>query len=329
MRKRLNLKGIHLWRAGSSAVKKVIKADRDGIQGGALLDKSPHDLSITVELLEPERIKGFNVKDAEIVLFIAAPEAVLKGERAFLDAVNDSTKCIQLDYQRNRKTLSADGLISASVLWHLEDREEPISSNYLFSWLGVSGAGAKTGVPVSQQWFTGYLRRLRFPPDQWLAIDSDKGPKRWINPPEFKEVAHDATHLCTVQEVRVGIIECDQSTIVCNMLPKYNQVRWAFEVKPDGTRDEIYSENQVKETEVPADRYKKLKGDDLGKIFYVASLAALGKNDKAKYIRRDAAILVHSVLFEIQEHAINKITNAWLEDCRCAIDGRVAVWLQK
>jgi hypothetical protein len=55
---KLLISKMRFWRASASGIKHLVGHDQQGVQGGALLDKAPHDLSIAVMFLGAENIRN-------------------------------------------------------------------------------------------------------------------------------------------------------------------------------------------------------------------------------------------------------------------------------
>ena len=71
----LSIQELWLWRAGSSAIKKAVVCDRDGVMGGAVEDKALHDFSISVGLLGPGQISWVELVRTEGAQTICASPA--------------------------------------------------------------------------------------------------------------------------------------------------------------------------------------------------------------------------------------------------------------
>lgn len=304
----LKIKKLSFWRAGGSGIKKAICAGRPGIAGGALIDKAPHDFSITIGLLEPNEIKEFDgtdtgsrVNEADIHHFIIAPEFFLeKEQRLFLDATNHSNEQIEIDYLKDRSKLSADGLFSTSVRWKRRDGLGDVQADYLFSWIGYKGYPDESRAHPKEKEFISRLNQLGFHQKDWLVIAEEKGPKTFSGPPDFKEDTKSARCICRIEEVRIGIIECDKKTIVCNFLTKYGQLcRYAYAVNTKGEREPIYKEK-------PEQDYSRLKGQDLMAVFFAVSKACL-ETGNARHIARKASLLTHQAMLKAQTHALDKL----------------------
>lgn len=84
----LRIEKMAFWRAGSSGIKHIIGHEQQGVQGGAFLDKAPHDFSISTMLLDPRRISDFIIKDCDVLALVPdvpglTPEASKKRKATF------------------------------------------------------------------------------------------------------------------------------------------------------------------------------------------------------------------------------------------------------
>ena len=318
-KKNLIIKEIWFWRGGSSAIKKAIEADRPGISGGALLDKSPHDFSISIALLEPEEIEDLSVLDAEIYQFVIHPYYFRQKVPCLLNTRNEPLHAEDFnslikDWDKSRDKIPADGLFSCDVDWKVKG-QKTIKGKYLFSWIGLSGEitdekeglGNKIkieGLHPKERCFVDKLYQLKFYPEEWLTAACELGPKKITNS-YYKCYKWQAK----VEEVRIGIIRCEEKDtskeiyIVCNFLSKYGQLkRFAKAVKKEGERvikEPIYEDSDSID-------YGKEKRKDLAKIFSQVIMASFSNNN-AKYISKEAAIKVHEAIFKAQKIAFNKI----------------------
>ena len=312
----LKIEEMWFWRAGGSAIKKAIEADRPGISGGALFDKSPHDFSISVALLEPEEIEDLSILDAEIYQFLIHPNFFKENVQCLLNTINDplfpkNFNLLIQNWYENRKQIPADGLFSCDIKWQIKKQEKPIKGKYLFSWIGLSGeikeedCGKKIkleGLHPKEKCFVDKLYELGFSPEEWLTTACELGPKKIINP-HYQCYKWQAK----VEEVRIGIIKCGGTSkevyIVCNFLSKYDQLkRFVKVVRKEG---EKFIKESIYEDSDSID-YEKEKRKDLAKIFSQVILAIFSNND-AKYISKEATLKVHEAIFKAQEIAFNKI----------------------
>src|SRR5258708_2774453 len=102
---------MKFWRASGGGTKIFIDAQRRGVQGGALLDKAPHDLSLSINFLGGSGVSG-QLRNAEVHYLIPAPGSKpTEGCRALVDTQNDSIQKISIDFEQRLK-LPADGMCS-------------------------------------------------------------------------------------------------------------------------------------------------------------------------------------------------------------------------
>src|SRR5512146_1316736 len=143
---RLEVERLWMWRAGSGAIRKVLRADREVVFGGALEDKALHDFSITlgwlggvgaVRDIPQDKIRLHNGQE-----FCLSDRAVLQGEPGLLSMNNGLIESFRdiptvgRDVHRDR--FPADVLTAVECEWGLDGRRVPAS--YLVSWVGVTGS---------------------------------------------------------------------------------------------------------------------------------------------------------------------------------------------
>ena len=223
-RNRLSPSRIMLWRAGSSGLKKLIRADRPGVQGGSLLDKAPHDLSITAALLGPQNVVHSTVVDSRIHEVLLHVDALQDRKDSYLSADGEPADSFQFDFIKKRRgALTADGMLSARVQWWIKTGEltaRAVDSEYLFSWCGVLSSMNHDCPPEAT--FMKYLERLQIPKEDWLYTEEERGPKTFGGPPDFHEDLHpNANEICHIQEARIGIIECGEMCLSFNLRHMY------------------------------------------------------------------------------------------------------------
>lgn len=307
----LRIERVWMWRAGSSGVKKAIGADRPGVQGGALLDKSAHDLSITVGWLDPNKIVRAAIRDATAHKLLIAPEYYFKQTTSVLSTANGYLTDINIDLE-HRSRLPADGLFSMDVTWELADQRS-IPAHYIFSWMGVTEGVQE--IPIINMLDGFGLRR-----DEWLL---DEG---WVVGPNDEEVSRlnltdPPRYAAHVREARVGVLECrdgDQTVyIVCNFLSQKERKdgadaggsasarihRFARIYRSKGGKydaESLYEERAEKS-------YNLFKQDDMVKIFKRVALHCLDEHE-ASCVSNRATLLIHEVMLEAQDIAMLKWT---------------------
>jgi hypothetical protein len=211
--KNLEILELYFWRAGSSALKKVIGTDRAGIQGGALLDKSPHDFSISVGLLgvdsiddkevepnlepPPDKVGPENpikpiklsfIEDvkANIHYFSIHQDFFVQKKRCFLDARNyplyeeEFNKFLK-EWKIGPKPLimPADGLFSCSFNWKIKDNRK-IKATYLFSWIGVVSNIEERKFISEEEIFIKKFKKFGLESKMWLDYQYQEPKVEWF-----------------------------------------------------------------------------------------------------------------------------------------------------
>lgn len=300
------IKHMQFWRAGSTGIKKAVCADRDGIEGGALEDKSLHDLSMTVGFLGVENIKNFTVQEANVHHLIVSKEFYFANQtQSLLGVRNTCVKEIDINFS-NKNGFPADGLFSAKVLWNMNS-DEVIPVDYVFSWVGYTRSQEELK-------FVEKLQELGFDEKQWLSLSKIE------EAPTGEEVKDslckntDKKFSVMVEEVRIGIIECENKlgekiTFVCNFLKnkeskgdvessnKFNRYAWLIS---NQGREKIYEDHEG------AGTYADRKKGDLSSIFLTV-LNHIFNDKKAVFIDRTPTLLIHDVMFQMQEVAFSRI----------------------
>lgn len=303
----LKIQELNFWRAGGTGIKQAISTGRQGVTGGALIDKSAHDFSISIGLLEPEKIKRFykgkngsRVVNADIHYFIIAKEYYEREKKYFLNASNNSSPKIKINYQKDRSKISADGLFSTSIIWKRENNLGNVRANYLFSWLGYTGYPDESKAHPEEKIFIDKLKRLGFTQDEWLVVEKEKGEIFSFNHNKKKNHPVARRFKYRIEEIRIGIIECDKKTIVCNFLTKDKQLyRYAYAINARGERETIYKEKRGLD-------YNEIKKKELTNIIYAVSKDCLLK-EKSKYVARKVTLLAHEAMFKAQARALDKL----------------------
>lgn len=281
----LKIKKLILWRAGSSGIKKFVKTDREGVEGGALEDKSLHDFSITIGLIGPENIKGSEIISLETTHFLLPraddPAKILSKakdkseEKKFLSTTNKNVK-FNIDIHR-RHSLPADGFTHMEVLWELIDGQK-IDAEYLFSWIGLTGNYYEEKI----------RQRIRE-----CGLDKDDFAELFIgrNTTPIKEL----NVSYNVEEVRIGIIECIDSeghdvVLICNFLPKYGLRRVIYSYNDKKGLTTVFNEGDPK-------YYDLVKQNNLEEIFGEI-YQWCQKEDAGRYINKKVIILTHDLLIK-------------------------------
>jgi hypothetical protein len=285
---RLQVERLWMWRAGSGAVRKALRADREVVFGGALEDKALHDFSITlgwlggaaaVRSIPPQRIQVQNGRE-----FCLSDRAVLYREPGLLSMNNGlipsfaHIPALGRDFHRDR--FPADVLTVVDCEWELDGRSVPAS--YLMSWVGV------TGSPWEQEF-----------QQRWRSVASFELPFG-----QACEVRHiealGRSFECDVQEARLGIVQCrgrrGRQTILCNFLGKEAFPGLRRFAKAFGEHGELLH----KIYEDPRSRDGAAKPEDLADIFK-RIIQDLKGEAKAEHIGRRATLLTHELMLRAHE----------------------------
>ncbi|HET7748951.1 MAG TPA: hypothetical protein VFK81_06190 [Terriglobales bacterium] len=283
---RLRVERLWMWRGGSGALRKALRADREVVFGGALEDKALHDFSITLGWLGgATAVRG--VPDIRVQnghRFCLSDRAVLFREPSFLSMNNGQISSFQhipalgRDFHRDR--FPADVVTSVDCDWTLAGGTVPAS--YLFSWVGVTGS----------TWEREFRQRWRSVAPLELPIGEACESKR------IEELGR--SFECDVQEVRAAIVQCNgrrgRQTILCNFLgkeafPGLRRFAKAFG-EPGELLCNIYED--------PRPRAGAAKLEDLADIFK-RIVQELRGGATAGHIGREATLLTHEVMLRAHE----------------------------
>src|SRR5690242_10145079 len=283
---RLRVERLWMWRAGSGALRKALRADREVVFGGALEDKALHDLSITLGWLggaaAVRAIPEIHVQNGHD--FCLSDRAVLFREPSLLSMNNGLISSFQhiptggRDFHRDR--FPADVVTAVDCAWPLAGRTVPAS--YLFSWVGVTGSA----------WERDFRQRWRDVAALELPIGTACEAKY------IEDLGR--SFECDVQEVRVAILHCagrgGRQTILCNFLGKEAFPGLRRFAKAFGERGKLLCNIY----EDPRPRAGAGKLEDLADIFK-RIFQELKGGPPAEHIGREAALLTHEVMLRAHE----------------------------
>ena len=285
---RLQVERLWMWRAGSGALRKTLRADLEVVFGGALEDKALHDFSITlgwlggsaaVREVPQERIRVQNGHH-----FCLSDRAVLFREPGLLSMNNgriasfEPIPTLGRDFHRDR--FPADVLTEVNCEWALAERTVPAS--YLVSWVGTTGSA----------WEQEFQRRWREVAPLELPIG------------QARETRHidelERSFECDVQEVRAAIVQCSgrrgPQTILCNFLGKEafpGLRRFAKALGENGQPlRNIWQD--------PPTRAGAAKLEDLADIFKRIIQDITGEAN-TEHIGREATLLTHELMLRAHE----------------------------
>lgn len=265
----LDIYDIKLWRAGCAGLTHLVGDEREGVQGGALLDKSGHDLGITVGLLGLEEIRGYEILGVpNICCFMPFDANCLEVGHApsFKSVIGKQSKKIMRDTHFSRQELIADAAVAMRVQWNT--RFGVVTSKYLFSWIG------RTGDPQEREVIQ-ELASLGFPEETWLdsqgEVTSTSGKFNY-----------------NLEDIRVGIISCRNEKnhrdvkIVCNFVGKRSLQRYAVALEGKKLERHMIFEE-------PKKVYLEAKGEDLSGILSEVVDATLGaQSSRSELIRAES-----------------------------------------
>ncbi len=299
-KRNLSVQEIWLWRAGSSSLKKLAGTDRNGVMGGAVEDKSLHDFSITLGILDPAQITGIKLMrtDGHDHLCLAK-DALVNSSVGFLSRTNSRVEWNKV-YTWHSDTFPADSMATADIRWFLQDGRS-VLGKYLFSWVGTSSCRLEAE-------FRNKLKEL--------GIQCPVG--------RIEETGRLEGLSCTydLEEARIGLVKCsDQQDhevwIVMNFLFKE-----AFEIrryiklinKTSGSEEDV----PIKQPDKDAD-YTSLKSAEIAELVLTIVQCALGNiSYETVPCGRKLTLLAHEAMLLIQRDLRNKIARMSEEELRLA-----------
>jgi hypothetical protein len=285
---RLQVERVWMWRAGSGALRKALRADREVVFGGALEDKALHDFSITLGWLggaaEVRGIPQDRIRVRNGHHFCLSDRAVLFREPGLLSMNNGLIASLQSiptlgrDFHRDR--FPADVLTAVDCEWALAERTVPAS--YLVSWVGLTGSA----------WEQEFQQRWR----ETASLEMPIGQARETRHIDELERSFE----CDLQEVRAAIVQCrgkrGLQTILCNFLGKEAFPGRRRFAKAFGEHGELVC-NIYEDTPT---RAGETKLNDLADIFKRIIQEITGQG-KAEHIGREATLLTHELMLRAHE----------------------------
>jgi predicted dehydrogenase len=294
----LTIRGMHFWRTGASGLKHLVGHNQKGVQGGAILDKAAHDISISTMLLEPSRIANFSITDAEIHALITQ----LKGDQR----THLNSRCELLDIGQislefktrssSRMLLPADGLSSLSVEWVLTSGLK-VPANYLVGWLGYVGHQDHQQAHAKEKYFVDRLQHLGYPESLWLMREKHEGGNSGLS--------------CVETQARIAIVDVTdskghESTLIANLIAteakngSHAIKRWVDWHHTEGERAvsrKLHGESD--------ESYSALKQNDLSDVIYRVIMDCVDERE-AKYLGARACYFVHCAMLEARDIALAK-----------------------
>lgn len=268
--KSFQIQRMSFWRASCMGVEIAAGDGRGGVEGGALLDKAPHDLSVSLGLLGPSSVEGWSVKEARTHLLALHEDAFRLGTRNFLSVARASLQDISTP-ARIPEHLPADALVSFDVNFTLQENRV-IPASYVASWVGIQNTEQE---------------RLLSKKLASLGISSNE----WLNSEE-PQVSHTRKYRYANQEVRLGLLEGllhgRKAHLALNLLAKFEGHRFVQLIGEDGHREIIFEEKDGR-------GYHESKEADLFAVFQRVVEHCAGLHC-AEYVATRATVLVHNIM---------------------------------
>ena len=205
---------LEFWRFNSTGCAKIFDPrKRTGVQGGALLDKAPHDLSLTWAILGADHIAGFSVRGADVSEVM--PFSLDPSDTSFLGSDGRPVAGLLSGMTNAEEGLGvADAAASMTVDFDMAAPSGPnvVPAAYHVSWIGV---------PNSEAALHAVMGAL-YQPSEWLHSEFT------IVDPEasaFESRAYIA------EEVRIAVVKCVDPSgapvdFVCNFLTRDDIQPW-------------------------------------------------------------------------------------------------------
>jgi len=274
---RFEIQRMSFWRASCMGVAITAGDGRGGVEGGALLDKAPHDLSVSLGLLGPRSVQSWSVNQARTHLLALHEDSFRLGTRSFLSLARASLHDISAP-ARIPEQLPADALVSFEVDLTLQEHRV-VPASYIASWVGIQNT--KPELLLSNKLAS-------------LGI----GPREWLNHEDLL-VSRNGRYRYENQEVRLGLVEGllhnRKVHLVLNLLAKFEGRRFVHLIREDRGREIIFEEEDGRE-------YSESKEADLFRVFHRVVEHCAGLSC-AEYVATGASLLVHQVMLCAQTKA--------------------------
>lgn len=272
---------MSFWRASCMGVEIAAGNGRGGVEGGALLDKAPHDLSVSLGLVGPRSVRNWSVKQAHTHLLALHEDAFRLGTRNFLSVARAPLRDIRVP-ARIPEHLPADALVSFDVDLTLQE-SRLIPASYVASWVGIQNT-------EPELLLSSKLACLGIDLHEWLNTEetqsSRNGKYRYVN-----------------QEVRLGLIEglLDNRKVhlILNLLAKFEGRRFVHLIREDQRREIIFEEKDGRV-------YRESKEADAFAVFRRVVEHCAGLRC-AEYVATGATLLVHQIMLSALTKAIERL----------------------
>lgn len=267
---RFQIQQMSFWRASCMGVAIAAGDGRGGVEGGALLDKAPHDLSVSLGLVGPRSVESWSIKEARTHLLALHEDAFRLGTRNFLSVARAALLDINAP-ARIPEHLPADALVSFDVDLTLHGNRT-IPASYLASWVGNQDTEPELA-------FAAKLASLGIYSHEWLNS-------------EEPQVSRNHKYRYENQEVRLGLVEGllrnRKVHLVLNLLAKFEGHRFVHLIGENGGREIIFEERDGRV-------YHESKEADLFAVFRRVVEHCAGLRC-AEYVATGASLLVHQIM---------------------------------
>lgn len=279
---------MSFWRASCIGVEIAAGDGRGGVEGGALLDKAPHDLSVSLGLVGPRLVKNWSVSRARTHLLALHEEAFCLGARNFLSVARASLHDISVP-ARIPERLPADALISFDVALTRQDNRV-IPATYIASWVGIQNT-------EPELLLSGRLADLGIASREWLNN-------------EKSQVSRNRKYCYENQEVRLGLVEGllgnRKAHLVLNFLAKFEGRRFVHLIGENHQREIIFEEKDGRV-------YHESKEADLFAVFQRVVEHCAGLHS-AEYVATGASLLVHQIMLRALTKANEQLPSLGQDD---------------
>jgi len=268
-----SLQRMFFWRASCMGVSIAAGDGRGGVEGGALLDKAPHDLSVALGLLEPQSLQSAKVRGVDIQTLALHPSRLDNAHPRFLSLAN--TPIANINSPASIPEFwPACGALSFDVDFTLTNGYCAPAS-FIASWLGLQDTPAELSLS----------HKLSI-----LGLDSQD----WLNT-ESSCQSQDGRYHYQNQEVRLALLEGNlaerKAHLFVNLLSKFGGRRSVCLVDKAGHHQTIFEEP-------PGADYHQQKDGDLLRIFQNVIEHCAGQG-VAENIGPQATLAVHKIVLSV------------------------------
>lgn len=321
---KLAVRQMRFWRLGSTGLKKICELGaRSGVTGGALEDKVPHDLSLTIALLEATGVNTDNpptVVNSEPSYFLLANMASIfdldPDKAEFMAAAPSGSQTGTADHidkdEFGRDLLrAADARWKATLQWTPEGAE-PVLITYDSSWIGMSD-----NEEVEREMQTAGVDK-----DQWYFEEDVRSISPKIEG-EFK-----------IKECRVAILDCVSRNrgkaedsgvrVICNFLPRPS-LRGKPAVAP---WIRIQRERSRKSRPLLLDPQVPYGEDTFARVFQKV-IRSFRNKERVPHLEGPAVLGVHRIMLQILEKGMDQVRDkqknrrAWVQDAQQDLQNKI------